>query len=234
MILCTVAVGIVVVGFSIYAILNKTETKQKHIDQYQLKELCFIGVGGGGCNILEDISQIDPQHTFIHLNSDLQALQAKTSQYKILLGHEDKAGLGCGGKTACGAKLVNSSTKKQLFSLTKPFDEIYVITTLGGGVGSGATAKIIEYLNTLGKKVFVAVTIPFSFEGKKRYDTAQYSLKELQNINKDIIVVENDAVMHTCQSDMLGTKESFQYLSKDIYQGIIDAIKSKNQKERMH
>ena len=234
MILSSVAAGIVVIGFSIYVIIKKTETKQKNLGQYQLKELCFVGIGGGGCNIVEDISQIDPQHTFIHLNSDLQALQAKTSQHKILLGYKDKGGLGCGGQTVCGTRLVNDSIREQLLNLTKSFDEVCVITTLGGGVGSGATAKIVEYLNTIGKKVFVAATIPFSFEGKKRYDTAQYSLKELQNINKDIIVVENDAVMHTCQSDRLGTKESFQYLSKDIYQGIIDAIKSKNQKERMH
>ncbi len=48
---------------------------EKKLDRYyiscKLKKLCFIGIGGGGCNIIEDISHIDPWHDFIHINSDI-------------------------------------------------------------------------------------------------------------------------------------------------------------------
>lgn len=248
-ILYMVAVEILVVGIGIYAFINKSETKlqwlsddivkrvktdyeikikdlEQKIDQYhiscKLEELCFIGVGGGGCNILEDIAQIDPWHTFIHINSDLQALQQKSSRKKILLGYDKKAGLGCGGQIECGAMMVDSASKKELYDLVDSFEKTYIIATLGGGVGSGATAQIIDYLYTLGKEVVVVAVLPFSFEGKKRNDVAQDALKEIQTINKDVIIIENDAVMQKCESDQLGTQKAFQYISKKIYQRIID------------
>jgi len=249
MILYMIAVGIIVIGFGIYALIRKTEARlqrlsddivtrvkadyefkieelEQKLDQYyiscKLEELCFIGVGGGGCNILEDIAQIDPWHTFIHINSDLQALQQKSSKNKIVLGYDKKAGLGCGGQTECGAMIVDSTSKKQLFDLVDPFEKTYVIATLGGGVGSGATAQIVEYLNMIGKEVVVVAILPFSFEGKNRNDVAKTALMEIQYINKDVIIIENNAVIQKCRTEELGTRETFQYISKSIYQIIID------------
>ena len=239
MILYMVAVGIAVIGFCIYAINKKTEARlqrlsddivtrvktdyeikieelEQKLDQYyiscKLEELCFIGVGGGGCNILEDIAQIDPWHTFIHINSDLQALQQKSSKNKIVLGYDKKAGLGCGGQIECGAMIVDSASKKQLLEFVNRFKKAYVITTLGGGVGSGATAQIVEYLNMIGKEVVVVAILPFSFEGKNRNDVAKTALKEIQSINKHVIIIENDGVIQKCESEKLGTRDSFQYI----------------------
>lgn len=88
-ILYMISILITIIIFSSYAIIKKTRNKlqetadetiqkmqQQHLvlvenlekksDQYytscKLDKLCFIGIGGGSCNIIEDISRIDPWH----------------------------------------------------------------------------------------------------------------------------------------------------------------------------
>jgi cell division protein FtsZ len=249
MIIYIAAVVITIVGFLIYALNRKIKSTihntteeivnriqedyqaqieylEKKLDQYyissKLERLCFIGIGGGGCNIVEDISKIDKWHKFIHINSDLQALQTKTSKNKILLGYDKKEGLGCGGVAECGAQLINSSSKKQLFKSTKAFEKVYVITTLGGGVGSGASSEIIEYLNSLDKEVYVFVVMPFSFEGSRRNAVAQSALKNIQNISNNVIVMKNNDLIENNESKNLGTRETFKLSSQEIYQEIVE------------
>jgi cell division protein FtsZ len=252
MILYVSGISLIIVVFGIYAIIQKMkfalqnraddmvnkirkenqtqiEHLEKKLDQFyiscKLETLCFIGIGGGGCNIVEDISQIDKWHKFIHINSDLQALQLKTSKDKILLGYNKKEGLGCGGVAECGAQLINSSSKKQLFKSIKSFEKVYVIATLGGGVGSGATSGIVEYLNSLDKEVYVFVTMPFSFEGKTRKSVAQSALGSIQDVSSNVIIMNNDDLIKKNAEEELGTRETFKLSSQIIYKQIVTSFR---------
>lgn len=187
----------------------------------KLKSQCFIGIGGGGCNIIEDIADIDPWHKFIHINSDQQALQQKRSKYKIQLGAEEKEGLGCGGVTECGTKLVDSNCKQNLFKLTKDEKKVYVVVTLGGGVGSGAAPEIIEYLKSLDKELVVFVTIPFTFEGNKRQAVAKSALQNIQTLVNDVVILNNDELIEQSAKEDLGTRETFKKSSKLIYRQVL-------------
>jgi cell division protein FtsZ len=209
----------------------KKETKdlvsylEKKIDRYhiscKLERLCFIGIGGGGCNIVEDISDIDPWHKFIHINSDLQALNQKSSRHKILLGFEQKEGLGCGGVAECGVKLVDNTCKEKLFQLTKDEKHVYVVVTLGGGVGSGAAPEIIEYLKSLDKELIVFVTMPFAFEGKNRQAVAKSALKNIQTLIANVTVLKNDNLIEESAEEGLGTRETFKKSSKLVYRQVL-------------
>ena len=42
--------------------------------------LCFIGIGGGGTNILDDISKLNTKNNFIHINTDIQSLMKKNQE----------------------------------------------------------------------------------------------------------------------------------------------------------
>ena len=204
---------------------NKIEEK---LEQYhlscKLEELCLIGVGGGGCNILEDIAKIDPWHTFICMNSDLQALQKKKIPNKILLSYAKKQGLGCGGDTKCGALLLDDTAKKEIIKMTEEFKKVCIIATFGGGTGSGAITQVIEYLLFQNKDVVVAVSLPFSFEGKKRSQTAQQALKEIKSLVKDVIVIENDAYLEEDKVDGLGVRDTLRCVSRDLYKQIVTHI----------
>ncbi len=185
-----------------------------------LDKLCFIGVGGGGANIIEDISKLDDKHTFIHINSDYHSLEQKTSKYKILLGWNEKAGLGCGGKEQCGKSLIDDDVKSNLYKLTKDEKIVYLVSSLGGGVGSGATPEIVEYLKDLNKKVVVFATIPFSFEGKMRFSIAQNSLNKIKLYADNLIVLKNDDLINSSRNKSLGIKESFKITSNNIYKKV--------------
>lgn len=223
-------------------IQNLSQENQQHIknlekklDKYyiscKLEKLCFIGIGGGGCNIVEDISHIDPWHDFIHINSDLQALQNKTSKKKILLSFEKKEGLGCGGDAVCGTKLVDNASKKQLCQFTQEYKAVYIMVTLGGGVGSGATPEFIEYLKSLGKEVYVHVTMPFSFEGTTREDVANNALKNIKKVCSNVRVIKNDVLLKN--NEGLGTRETFKLASELMYTQITNSFMQKKTDRKM-
>ena len=77
-----------IVEKSLSAIFSSYRMKLLRINDKSNK--CFIGVGGGGSNILSDLSRLDSKHTYIHINSDNNALLQKQSKYKILLTSEAK------------------------------------------------------------------------------------------------------------------------------------------------
>lgn len=176
--------------------------------------LCFVGIGGGGTNILEDISKINAKNIFIHMNTDREALKLKKSGKKILLDNE--IALGCGANIHCGAKSVTSEVKTQLKFLTKNIDKVYVIATLGGGVSSGATPEIVKYLKlTLKKTVVVFSIMPFIFEGNKRLEIANKSKDKIEMYTNEHFTLENDFLLNKRFSQ--GVKACFLGMSKRVY-----------------
>jgi len=192
--------------------------KEKKISS--LKKSCFIGIGGGGTNIIEDISKLDNKHIFISMNSDKQSLEQKKSKHKILLGWNKNAGLGCGGKDTCGRNLITDDLKQSLEQLTKNINQIYVIATLGGGVGSGATPEIAEFLKSLDKQVVVFVTLPFNFEGKIRSNIAYKALEKIKLQTDGLIVLKNDDLINGYKNKSLGIKDTFKMASASIYKKV--------------
>lgn len=187
------------------------------------KSICIIGIGGGGCNIADDISKIDNRFHIVHINSDIDALNSKQSGEKIVLGRNTKRGLGCGAQVSCGMKLFDDEIKKELSSLIKSYKEIYLISTLGGGVGSGATLEIVKYLQKRRKNIKVIVVTPFSFEGKRRNDISLHSIQDIQNNIKDIknlTILKNDDLLHKLKTKNLSVKEAFQIMPNHIYKMI--------------
>jgi len=190
---------------------------------YKDKSICIIGIGGGGGNIVADISKIDSHFHTVYINSDIDALNSKQSGDKLVLGRDTKRGLGCGAQVSCGMKLFDEEIKKELSSLIKNDEEIYLISTLGGGVGSGATPEILKYLQKRGKNIKVIVITPFSFEGKRRNDTALHSIQDIQNNiknSKNLTILKNDNLLHTLKTKKLSVKEAFQIMPDHIYEMI--------------
>lgn len=181
-------------------------------------KLCFIGSGGGGSNILTDFHQIDDKHKYIHINSDYNALVQKKSEYKILLTSEHKNDKwGCGGNTDCGLGLIDEKVKKTIKQYTEKHEIIYLIATLGGGVGSGSTPEIARYLKELNKKVMIYVTLPFEFEGKNRMTIAHDSLKLLRAHADKLIVFENNTLLQSKK----GLRDTFKVMSNRVYSKIV-------------
>lgn len=101
---------------------------------------------------------------------------------------------GASNKPYLGKKSVLES-KDSIIETISYFKTIFIITSLGGGTGTGATPEILKITQNLGISTIVIVTLPFRFEGKRRAKQAQIGLKEIINITWNVLVFKNQSII---------------------------------------
>lgn len=151
-----------------------------------------IGVGGGGSNAVthmfkQGIVGVD----YAICNTDQQALKTSSVPTKITLGPELTDGRGAGSKPAVGreACLESLENVKNFLQDTKM---VFVTAGMGGGTGTGAAPIIAKAAKEMDVLTVGIVTIPFSFEGRRR---AKQAIEGLENLRKNVdslIVISND------------------------------------------
>ncbi|MBK7391130.1 MAG: hypothetical protein IPI23_19295 [Bacteroidetes bacterium] len=133
----------------------------------------IIGIGGGGCNAVNYAYRLSTIGAdFIVCNTDKQALESSPVPSKLLLGPKltRRAG-GAGSMPEVGKNAALESIeaiKGIFFNDTKI---VFIVAGLGGGTGSGAAPIIARVAKEQGILTIGVVSIPFSFEGKKRKDS---------------------------------------------------------------
>ncbi len=152
-----------------------------------------IGVGGGGSNAVthmykQGIVGVD----FAICNTDSQAMELSPVPTRIQLGPSVSAGLGAGsqpqrGKQACLESI--DDVKRYLENGTKM---LFITAGMGGGTGTGAAPIIAKTAQEMGILTVAIVTLPFTFEGKKRVTQGIDGLEELKKNVDTIIVISND------------------------------------------
>lgn len=187
---------------------------------------CIVGIGGGGCNIVDDMIAVNRHLEYVQINSDAQALQHNRAKHKILLGDETHRGLGCGGNMQCGMNLFNVKSYQQLEQILTVYDEVFVVVALGGGVGSGASQEVVQYLANQKKKCTLLAVLPFDFEGERRRKTAQEALSLLKPLVDKVYLFDNNDLLKKKYSH-LGIGESFKMISMIAYDVIRPAIYTK-------
>ncbi|MBS4056729.1 MAG: cell division protein FtsZ [Bacteroidales bacterium] len=149
-----------------------------------------IGVGGGGSNAVthmyhEGIEGVD----FILCNTDAQSLGKSPVSNKIHLG---KRNLGAGNIPAVGREAA-LETLDEIRDVLQPHTKMLFITAgMGGGTGTGAAPIVAEVARELDILTVGIVTIPFSFEGKKRQQQAIEGINELRKSVDTLLIISND------------------------------------------
>ena len=157
-----------------------------------------IGVGGGGGNAVnhmfrQGIKGVD----FIVCNTDMKALNSSPVPNKITLGD---LGLGAGNKPERARQAALDKADDIRDTIAHNTQMLFITAGMGGGTGTGAApviaeiAKSIDLDNDENKKILVVaiVTLPFSFEGRRRSEQAQAGIRELSQHVDSIIVINND------------------------------------------
>jgi cell division protein FtsZ len=152
-----------------------------------------IGVGGGGSNAVnhmfnQGIKDVD----FIVCNTDIQALDISPVPTKIQLGLTLTQGLGAGSLPDVGKNSAIESVENIKEILSKNTKMVFITAGMGGGTGTGAAPIIAAAAKELGILTVGIVTIPFSFEGKKRKGQAESGLEDLRQNVDTLIVINND------------------------------------------
>ncbi len=149
-----------------------------------------MGVGGGGNNAVthmfnQGIKGVD----FILCNTDAQALEASPVPTKIQLGNK---GLGAGSIPSVGRESANEKREEIMELLEKNTQMLFLTAGMGGGTGTGATPIIASIARELGILTVGIVTMPFSFEGRKRKLQAEEGIKELKEHVDTLLIIIND------------------------------------------
>ena len=189
-------------------------------------DIKVIGVGGGGGNAINRMIAASVEGVqFLAANTDCQALRSSRAPSKMQLGAKLTKGLGAGGKPEIGRSAALEDTEKVLEELNGA-DMVFVTTGLGGGTGTGAAPIIANLAREMGALVVAVVTMPFSFEGRRRRLQAEEGLAALREVVDTVITIPNDKLLHTVEKST-SLADSFT-LADDILrqavQGISDLI----------
>ncbi len=178
------------------------------VDSKKASIIKVIGVGGGGSNAVnfmyeQGIKDVD----FVVCNTDAQALQKSPVPIRLQLGVTLTEGLGAGNKPEQGKQAAIENLEDIQEILDNNTKMVFITAGMGGGTGTGAAPIIAESAKEKDILTVAIVTIPFTFEGKKRIHQAIEGIKELKD-NVDAILVINNQKLLDMYGD-LEIKEAF-------------------------
>jgi cell division protein FtsZ len=154
-----------------------------------------IGVGGGGSNA---VNHMYAQHIegvdFIICNTDAQALATSEVPNKIQLGPSLTRGLGAGANPKIGREATEESLEEIRRILEVNTDMAFITAGMGGGTGTGAAPVVASIAKEMKCLVVGVVTLPFSFEGKRRMDNALAGMEQLRKYVDTLITIRNDSI----------------------------------------
>lgn len=163
--------------------------------QKQSARIKVIGCGGGGGNSVSRMKEVGVKGCeVIALNTDAQDLLYTTVDHKILIGRELTHGLGAGSNPKIGEEAAHESESEIKKRLANS-DMVFITCGLGGGTGTGAAPVVAELAKKQNALVIAIVTLPFTVEGQKRIENAQYGLERLESIVDTLIVIPNDKLL---------------------------------------
>jgi cell division protein FtsZ len=195
-----------------------TEYKKPIITEMRPK-ITVIGVGGGGGNainnmITENLQGVD----FIAANTDAQALSMSKTERRIQLGAAVTEGLGAGSLPDIGNAAAQESIDEIMDHLGGTH-MCFVTAGMGGGTGTGAAPVIAEAARRAGILTVGVVTKPFSFEGKRRMQTAEMGIDRLRESADTVIVIPNQNLFRIADAKTTFA-DAFMIADRVLYSGV--------------
>lgn len=152
-----------------------------------------IGVGGGGSNAVnhmykQGIVGVD----FAICNTDSQAMAQSPVPTRLHLGPHLTEGRGAGSKPNVGKLACEESIDEIKKYLGDNCKMLFVTAGMGGGTGTGAAPIIARTAREMDILTVGIVTLPFTFEGRRRSNQGHEGLEELKKHVDTLIVISND------------------------------------------
>ena len=192
----------------------------------QKANLKVVGVGGAGGNavnrmITSGMVGVD----FIAINTDAQDLENNPAEHKIQIGKNLTKGLGAGANSNVGKNAAEADSEV-IYNLLEGADMAFITGGMGGGTGTGAAPMVAQISRELGILTVGIVTIPFKFEGPKRYNRALEGIAEMKKSCDTLIAIPNQQLLSVVDKSTT-LPEAFQMADGILHQaakGISDLI----------
>ncbi len=174
---------------------NAIDKELEDLLQKQGARIKVVGCGGGGGNSVSRMKETGIKGCeIIAVNTDAQDLLYSTVDTKILIGRELTHGLGAGSNPKIGEQAARES-EQEIRKKIGDVDMVFITCGLGGGTGTGAAPVIAEIAKKQGALTIGVVTLPFTVEGQKRIENAQYGLDRMVAVTDTLIVIPNDKLL---------------------------------------
>ncbi|MBN1438357.1 MAG: cell division protein FtsZ [Anaerolineales bacterium] len=174
---------------------NDFETPEAENESHPKTVIKVVGLGGGGSNAVNRMIELGVCGVeFIACNTDHQALNHSQAPRQVALGPRTTRGLGAGGDPAVGRAAAEESSRELAEALQRA-DMVFLTAGMGGGTGTGAIPVAAEIARAQGAIVVAIVTLPFSFEGKRRMQAAQEGIEAMRPFCNTLITIPNDRLL---------------------------------------
>jgi len=184
------------------------------------------GVGGAGGAVINRMKEVGLKGVqFIAINTDAQALHNSKADVKVHIGKETTNGLGAGADPEIGQKSAEES-REDIRKALEGADMAFVTLGAGGGTGSGAGHIVAEIAREMGILVVGVSTRPFTFEGMKRKENADWAIDRLAKQVDALITIPNDRLLQTIdrRTPLLETFKIADDVLRQGVQGISELI----------
>jgi len=155
---------------------------------------------------------------FIVANTDAQALSMSKASRIIQLGADVTEGLGAGSLPEIGRAAVEESIHEIMDHLAGTH-MCFVTAGMGGGTGTGAAPIIAQAARAAGILTVGVVTKPFTFEGKRRMQTADEGIARLRECTDTVIVIPNQNLFRIADAKTTFA-DAFAMADRVLYAGV--------------
>lgn len=196
------------------------------VGQENIAVIKVVGVGGGGVNAVNRMIEEGLRGVeFIAINTDLQALMLSEADVTLEIGRELTRGLGAGANPDVGRQAAEDH-EDEISDLLSGADMVFVTAGEGGGTGTGAAPVVARIARSLGALTIGVVTRPFTFEGRRRANSAESGIDALRDEVDTLIVIPNDRLL-AISDERITMMDAFKAADQVLLsgvQGITDLI----------
>ncbi len=181
-----------------------------------------VGVGGAGTNVVNRMVLSGTKGVdFIAVNTDKQALDASSANYKIQIGEKLTQGKGAGANPEVGKKAAEEN-RSQIAKVLEGTDMVFVTCGMGGGTGTGGAPIVSDVAREQGILTVGVVTKPFGFEGRRRMQQAEQGIAELKGKVDSLVIIPNDRLKHA--TDQKITFANAFEIADDVLRQAVESI----------
>ena len=187
-----------------------------------------IGVGGGGNNVVNRMVRSGTKGVdFVAVNTDKQALNVSSANYKIQIGEKLTHGQGAGSDPEVGRKSAEES-RSQIAKALENTDMVFITAGMGGGTGTGGAPIVAEIAKEMDILTVAVVTKPFGFEGRRRMLQAEAGIAELKDKVDSLVIIPNERLKHATDQKITFANafEIADDVLRQAVQSISDLIKN--------
>ena len=179
-------------GFNSYDTMENGFTGDNNLSG--VAKIKVIGVGGAGNNAVDRLIESGLKSAeYIVVNTDNQALARSKASQRIQIGVKLTKGLGAGADPNVG-RAAAEENKEAIQAVLRDTDLLFITAGMGGGTGTGAAPVIAKIAKEMKILTVAVVTLPFTFEAKRRMDNATNGVEELRKYVDSIITIPNDKI----------------------------------------